>query len=67
MNFHNPVNIIPFVCSQINGISQKKVMKINLHNQNQSYHPGDIVFIFYRNPHTQDVANIQQAAVVTES
>lgn len=40
-------------------------MKINLHTENQSYHPGDIVFIFYRNPHTQDVANIQQAAVVT--
>lgn len=25
---------------------------------------GDIVYVFYRNPHTQDVANIQAAAVV---
>lgn len=24
----------------------------------------DIVYVFYRNPHTQDVANIQEAAVV---
>lgn len=30
----------------------------------QNYNPGDIVYIFYRNPHTQDVANIQEAAVV---
>lgn len=29
-----------------------------------SYHAGDTVFVFYRNPHTQDVANIQEAAVV---
>lgn len=29
-----------------------------------SYQPGDIVYVFYRNPHTQDVANIQAAAVV---
>ncbi|WP_453990894.1 transcriptional regulator SplA domain-containing protein [Bacillus nitroreducens] len=28
------------------------------------YQPGDIVYVFYRNPHTQDVANIQAAAVV---
>jgi transcriptional regulator of the spore photoproduct lyase operon len=28
------------------------------------YNPGDIVYVFYRNPHTQDVANIQEAAVV---
>ena len=30
----------------------------------QSYNAGDIVYVFYRNPHTQDVANIQAAAVV---
>lgn len=28
------------------------------------YEAGDIVYVFYRNPHTQDVANIQEAAVV---
>lgn len=33
-------------------------------NDNQPYQLGDIVYIFYRNPHTQDVANIQAAAVV---
>lgn len=32
--------------------------------QKQAYRAGDIVFVFYRNPHTQDVANIQAAAVV---
>jgi transcriptional regulator of the spore photoproduct lyase operon len=30
----------------------------------QNYQPGDVVYVFYRNPHTQDVANIQAAAVV---
>ncbi len=30
----------------------------------QLYNAGDIVYIFYRNPHIQDVANIQEAAVV---
>jgi transcriptional regulator of the spore photoproduct lyase operon len=33
-------------------------------NQTNSYKAGDTVFIFYRNPHTQDVANIQEAVVV---
>ena len=33
-------------------------------NINHRYYPGDIVYVFYRNPHTQDVANIQEAAVV---
>ena len=32
--------------------------------ENGTYQAGDIVYVFYRNPHTQDVANIQQAAVV---
>lgn len=31
---------------------------------NQYYKAGDIVYVFYRNPHTQDVANVQAAAVV---
>ncbi len=37
-------------------------MEIN--NDSASYKPGDIVYVFYRNPHTQDVANVQAAAVV---
>ncbi|QDQ02195.1 transcriptional regulator [Lysinibacillus fusiformis] len=28
------------------------------------YHAGDNVYIFYRNPHIQDVVDIQEAAVV---
>lgn len=32
--------------------------------ENKNYQAGDIVYVFYRNPHTQDVANIQAAAVV---
>ncbi|MFC4404759.1 transcriptional regulator SplA domain-containing protein [Gracilibacillus xinjiangensis] len=30
------------------------------------YKAGDVVYVFYRNPHTQDVANIQEAAVVRD-
>jgi len=30
----------------------------------QQYSVGDIVYIFYRHPYIQDVANIQEAAVV---
>lgn len=37
---------------------------MKLFNENQNYNAGDIVYVFYRNPHTQDVANIQSAAVV---
>ena len=37
-------------------------MQVN--HEHGQYHAGDIVYIFYRKPHTQDVANIQQAAVV---
>ncbi|MBS4201893.1 transcriptional regulator [Bacillus sp. FJAT-49732] len=29
-----------------------------------NFNPGQIVYVIYRNPHTQDVANIQEAAVV---
>ena len=32
--------------------------------ETNNYQAGDIVYVFYRNPHTQDVANIQAAAVV---
>jgi transcriptional regulator of the spore photoproduct lyase operon len=28
------------------------------------YQPGDIVYVICRNPHAQDVASVQQAAVV---
>lgn len=37
---------------------------MELSNDNSTYRAGDIVHVFYRNPHTQDVANIQAAAVV---
>ncbi|GEL03856.1 transcriptional regulator SplA [Rummeliibacillus sp. G93] len=37
---------------------------MNEMNSSESYNPGDIVYVFYRNPHTQDVANLQSAAVV---
>jgi transcriptional regulator of the spore photoproduct lyase operon len=30
----------------------------------ESYQPGQIVYIIIRNPHAQDVANVQEAAVV---
>ncbi|WP_431802156.1 transcriptional regulator SplA domain-containing protein [Halobacillus andaensis] len=30
----------------------------------QSYQAGDIVYVIYRNPHTYNVANVQEAAVV---
>lgn len=33
-------------------------------NISGEYQAGDIVYVFYRNPHTQDVANVQEAAVV---
>ena len=31
-----------------------------------NYEVGDIVYVFIRNPHIQDVANIQEAAVVKD-
>ncbi|RDW19688.1 transcriptional regulator SplA domain-containing protein [Oceanobacillus chungangensis] len=31
---------------------------------NQTYRPGEVVYIIIRNPHAQDVAQVQQAAVV---
>lgn len=30
----------------------------------QTFIPGEVVYIIIRNPHAQDVANVQQAAVV---
>ncbi|MFT4414175.1 transcriptional regulator SplA domain-containing protein [Fredinandcohnia humi] len=38
---------------------------MDIFNEDSSYKPGDIVYVFYRNPHTQDVANIQEAEVVS--
>src|SRR5690606_32567817 len=37
---------------------------MELYNDQPTYQPGDIVYVLYRNPHTQDVANVQAAAVV---
>ncbi len=37
---------------------------MDLYSEHGTYQAGDIVYVFYRNPHTQDVANIQEAAVV---
>lgn len=31
-----------------------------------NFEVGDIVYVFIRNPHIQDVANIQEAAVVKD-
>ncbi|MGM8212368.1 transcriptional regulator SplA domain-containing protein [Virgibacillus sp. W0430] len=33
-------------------------------NINQSYQPGEVVYVIIRNPHAQDVANVQEAAIV---
>jgi transcriptional regulator of the spore photoproduct lyase operon len=33
-------------------------------NTNHNFRPGEIVYMIIRNPHAQDVAHIQQAAVV---
>lgn len=33
-------------------------------NIEQSFEPGEVVYIIIRNPHAQGVANVQQAAVV---
>ncbi|MBY0121345.1 transcriptional regulator SplA domain-containing protein [Bacillus sp. S/N-304-OC-R1] len=33
-------------------------------NYQQQYNAGDVVYVFYRNPHIQNVTNIQEAAVV---
>lgn len=38
----------------------KKVMKMVMKN----FEPGEVVYMIIRNPHAQDVAQIQQAAVV---
>jgi transcriptional regulator of the spore photoproduct lyase operon len=40
------------------------MLEMELNNKNSPYKEGDIVYVFYRNPHTQDVANIQEAVVV---
>jgi transcriptional regulator of the spore photoproduct lyase operon len=31
---------------------------------NEQYHPGEVVYLIIRNPHAQDVAQVQQAAIV---
>lgn len=37
---------------------------MELNDENLNINAGDIVYVFYRNPHTQNVANVQEAAVV---
>ncbi|MFG6121474.1 MULTISPECIES: transcriptional regulator SplA domain-containing protein [Thalassobacillus] len=37
---------------------------MEIQNPQDSMDAGDIVYVIYRNPHTQNVANIQEAAVV---
>ncbi|HWO78282.1 MAG TPA: transcriptional regulator SplA domain-containing protein [Bacillus sp. (in: firmicutes)] len=32
----------------------------------EDYHPGQIVYVMYRNPQTQSVATIQEAAIVND-
>ncbi|MET3696402.1 transcriptional regulator of the spore photoproduct lyase operon [Bacillus oleivorans] len=32
----------------------------------EDYHPGQVVYVMYRNPHTQSVATIQEAAIVND-
>ncbi|RKQ30786.1 transcriptional regulator SplA domain-containing protein [Oceanobacillus halophilus] len=31
---------------------------------NQEFRPGEVVYMIIRNPHAQDVAHVQQAAIV---
>lgn len=40
--------------------TKKKIGEI----MEQKYSKGDIVYVLIRNPHVQDVANVQQAAIV---
>lgn len=37
---------------------------MELNNELTPYQAGDVVYVIYRNPHTQSVANVQEAAVV---
>ncbi len=37
---------------------------MDVNNQGIPYDAGDVVYVIYRNPHTQSVANVQEAAVV---
>lgn len=32
--------------------------------QNETFTPGEVVYMIIRNPHAQDVAQVQQAAIV---
>ena len=42
----------------------RKGIEMEANSESSSYQPGDVVYILYRNPHTQNVAQIQEAAVV---
>jgi len=43
---------------------REKVKRMELNDQYMPYQAGDVVYVIYRNPHTQSVANVQEAAVV---
>lgn len=47
-----------FKATYMNGVK-------SMSEENKSYRPGDVVYVLYRNPHAQDVANVQAAAVVS--
>lgn len=61
MFFHNNDNIIFIQLDKILLTTNRRKGDVM---ENGTYQAGDIVYVFYRNPHTQDVANIQAAAVV---
>lgn len=37
---------------------------MELNQMSQNYQPGEVVYVIIRNPHAQDVAHVQEAAVV---
>ncbi|MEI5906395.1 transcriptional regulator SplA domain-containing protein [Bacillus spongiae] len=39
---------------------------MDLSNRDVNYNVGDIVYVIYRNPHIQNVANVQEAAIVSD-
>lgn len=50
-----------YSAGHINGNNKKVVINVSA---NQAFFPGEIVYVIIRNPHAQDVANVQEAAVV---
>jgi transcriptional regulator of the spore photoproduct lyase operon len=48
----------------VNSRRGEKMEVNNDPNDYRNHQVGDTVFVFYRNPHTQNVANIREAEVV---